>query len=534
VIDPPAPPPGEGLEFAVRVLDASTGAPIVGVAIDLNRPSTPTDRRTWTYRSTTDTAGQVLFKELSAERYDLAATLAGRTLVAGAVRTVTLASGVKARPVILRMHKASTIDGIVQDGDAMPVAGAVVELLEEQWTAGQRTLGRVKTSQPTKKDGKFVLDAVLPGPYYLRARPGAASINAQLEKSDKLPNAVDRHIAYVNTMYPSAMFLETAEPLLISEGLNRPDVLITVQKSKYYAVRGTVGNLSPEVPSPGLMFIRTVTFDSRFPFIADEPYDDVIRTQIGPNGTFTLEHGLPPGQYWAGYTPGGMGDRFGGMDFRVDDREVELTTELWKSILFEGKAVYEDGSPAQVRGTLRTFWSRRSIRSDGMSTMADGTFSRPLYADGVFRLELDGNVAIRKIEKDGRTFDGPEFELTPQGGPALITVTRQGASIAGTVTLHTTTKAYPRGIVTLSLDPLNPLDNPRRQRLDATDSFKFDHLPAGRYRVCAWVEEGTEINRVLNNPGYDSALSTLCESVDVRLDGAKTTKVKQISVVELN
>ena len=152
----------------------------------------------------------------------------------------------------------------------------------------------------------------------------------------------------------------------------------------------------------------------------------------------------------------------------------------------------------------------------------------------MFRLDLDGNVAIKKIEKDGRVFEGAEFEVTPAGGPAVITVTRGGATISGTVDLHATTRTYPRGMVTLSLDPLNPLDNPLRQRLNGTDTFKFEHLPAGRYRVCAWVEEGTEINRVLNNPTQDRQLVTRCQSVEVRLDDAKTTKVKQLSTLEFN
>jgi protocatechuate 3,4-dioxygenase beta subunit len=532
VIDPPPPPPGEGIELTVRALDASTGQPLAGVAIELSRPPSSADRRSWTHKSLTDGGGQVRFDDLSADRYNVAAKLEGRTLVAGSVQNVTLARGAKANSIILRMHRASIIEGAVQDDSGKPVLGAVVELLEEQWTAGQRTLARVKTSRPTANDGRFVLDSVLPGPYYLRARFAANTIKEQLEQSDQLPKPEDRHVAYVSTLFPSAMFLELAETVTIFEGVNRPEVIITAQKSRYFRVRGTVNNLSPEVPTPGLIFIRTVSFDSRFPFLADEPYDEALPTQIRPDGTFTFERGLPPGQYWAGYTPGGVGDRFGGVDFRVDDRDVELNTDLWRSIPFEGRVVYDDGSPAQVRGALRTFWARRSIRSDSLSTRADGTFSRPLYADGVFRLDLEGNVAIQKIEKDGRVFEGPEFEVTPAGGPAVITVTRGGAAISGTVDLHTTTTTYPRGMVTLSLDPLNPLDNPRRQRLNGTNTFKFDHLSAGRYRVCAWAEEGTEINRVLNNPLYDGRLATRCQSVEVRFDEAKTTRVKQISTLE--
>ena len=53
-------------------------------------------------------------------------------------------------------------------------------------------------------------------------------------------------------------------------------------------------------------------------------------------------------------------------------------------------------------------------------------------------------------------------------------------------------------------------------------------------RRLSLVEEGTAINRVLNNPNYDCRLGTLCQSVEVRLDDAKTTSVKQISTLEIN
>src|SRR5689334_16263748 len=84
VIDPPSLAQGDGSEFVVRVLEASTGEPISGVTIELNRPapSSVTDRRTWTYKSTTDAEGQVRFDRVSADRYSLKATLTGRTLVA--------------------------------------------------------------------------------------------------------------------------------------------------------------------------------------------------------------------------------------------------------------------------------------------------------------------------------------------------------------------------------------------------------------------------------------------------------------------
>jgi len=52
-------------------------------------------------------------------------------------------------------------------------------------------------------------------------------------------------------------------------------------------------------------------------------------------------------------------------------------------------------------------------------------------------------------------------------------------------------EAYPRGAVTALPDPAQPTDTPKRTRLDGINTFKFEHLEPGAYRVCAWLEEGT-------------------------------------------
>jgi hypothetical protein len=187
-----------------------------------------------------------------------------------------------------------------------------------------------------------------------------------------------------------------------------------------------------------------------------------------------------------------------------------------------------------MRFTLRTY-DQGAIRAAGLFPASkDGRFDQPLYVSGTSRIEIpDHPFAIQKIERDGRTYDGAEFEMTRGGGPATITITRKGATISGTVALHETVKAFPRGMATLSLDPPNPLDNPKRKRLDGTTTFAFEHLEAGRYRLCAWAEEGTEINRVLGNPYYDQRLAALCKSVEVKIDDTKTADLKQISALEI-
>ena len=532
---PPQPRKGEGIELAVAALDAASGEAIPGVKIELHRLPTATDPRDWSYAATTDAKGKAAIPGIMAEHYSISATLKGYMAVSGAAQILVLAPSARPPPVVLLMGKSAAIQGVVEDGDHKPMSGATVELLEERWTAGQRTLARIRTAALTDATGRFSFDDLLLGPYYLRARPDPSVIQRQLRDSGNLPDPESRHIAFVNTLYPDAQFLETAMPVVLSAASSQQDVRIQVQKSRYYAVRGHVGNLSSAVSGPGLIFIRTVMFDSRFPFILDEPYDEAIPTRIAPDGSFSYDLGLPPGQYWAGYTPGGVNNRFGGTDFRITDKDVDLRTELWEGFPLQGRIVYEDGSPAaNLQGNLRTFWSHRSVREDSFNTDSQGAFNRSLYSDGTFRIDLaDSGVTVVKIEKDSHTYLGPEFEVTRAGGPAVITVTRQGASISGSVKLHKSAQGYPRGTVTLSIDPANPLDVPLRKRLNASGSFTFEHLEAGRYRLCAWVEEGTEINRVLGNPAYDSRLAGLCPSVEVKSGTAASVDLKQIRVLDL-
>src|SRR5207253_388270 len=110
---------------------------------------------------------------------------------------------------------------------------------------------------------------------------------------------------------------------------------------------------------------------------------------------------------------------------------------------------------------------------------------------------------------------------------------RLGASIQGSVELHERGRSYPRGVVTLTPIPERPMDNPKRKYLDGSTSFALDHLEAGRYRVCAWLEEGSEVNQILGNPRYDQKLSVSCESVNLSADERKQVRLKQFSALDI-
>jgi hypothetical protein len=482
----------------------------------------------------TDAGGQATIPNIVPDQYRIDAELEGRVLAAGAVRSLTLTAKTKPSPVIFLMFKGASLSGVVEDNERRPVAGAMVELLEEGWAVGMRGLFYAQPSIATDADGKFVFPAVLPGTYYLRTRPNPALIQQQLRESDSAEQPEARHVAFVNTLYPGTPFFENATPLTVREGADQRDVRIQIQKQKYFSIAGKVSNIPPSVRGATLVLSQIISVDSTLPIIANDPYDGSKRAQVNPDGTFSFSEGLPPGEYWAGFAP--AGEARGGVVFHLSTQNLtDMKIDLSKGLTFSGKIVYEDGKPATgLMASMDTFWLRRVIYNRVIRSDAKGEFSTAGLMEGTFRVEFpDSSLMIRKIESAGRSYEGGEFVFGPGATSATITVSRAGATLTGNVELDTRASEYPRGLVTLEHEPIHPADKVKRARLDGKTSFKFEHLEAGAYRVCAWLEEGTEVTAVLGNPNIQERLSARCRSVALKADESRQVELKQIVASQL-
>ena len=524
-VEPPLVPMGEGVPLSFLVLDAANGDPIPSVSIELRSPARPVDGRPtyWSYQLQTDGSGKAALADTAAGPYQMVVKKDKRVLVSGSVLSLNLQPKDKPAPIVFRMFLASRVSGSVENREHMPIPNVRVELLREAWQAGMRVLEIAQNFAVTDAGGNYAFDGVLPGTYYLRARPTPALIQAQLGESDRSEDPQQRHTAYVNTLYPATPFLESATPLHVFDGVDQQGTRIEMQRDRYYPIRGHLENVLPEQKQLGLLLFRSVSFDSRFQFIWNQAYDGAISVEVKPDFSFAYEIGLPPGPYWAGFVPA---DKVrGGADFRVADRALEdLRIEVTPALRFYGKMVDEDGQP--VPGTLAhlaTFASRRALYQRDFGIRPDGNFETSGLTPAAYRLDLPGApLVIRKIERDGRTYQGGNFDLTPTGEETIITVSRKGAVIGGTVEMLRIAQDYPRGMVTALPDPSRPTDMVKRTRLDGTNTFKFEHLEPGGYRLCAWLEEGTEVNQVMGNPAYEQKISPRCEHVDVKADETKS------------
>src|SRR5206468_4745029 len=198
--------------------------------------------------------------------------------------TYTFTPGAKPAPVTFRMWNAASVDGVVEDSDGKPLPDVTVQIVEEGWTGGLRTLSLAQFVR-TDKTGRFAMPAVLPGTYYLRAIPPPAVVQEQLKASDQ---TAEKHVAFVDTLFPNAMYFEQAAPLAIVAGVNVFGLRIEMQKSKYYSLSGRVFGIPRERQQiSGLVLMRRVSFDSPFPFIWASPYAGAINVRLSPDGSFT-------------------------------------------------------------------------------------------------------------------------------------------------------------------------------------------------------------------------------------------------------
>jgi protocatechuate 3,4-dioxygenase beta subunit len=547
-VDPPEPASKEGVNFSVRVIDGSTGQGLSGAEVELGRVvaagvpvrgdvSNSVDRRHWVYKRSSDSQGVVQFTNVMPDRYNLSPPrlmgYAGSkpTDVAGPQLTPTnfnFTPGAKPDPVLFRMWKASFVDGFVEDGDGKAIPGTTVQILEEGWTGGLRILSLAQ-SVPTDATGKFVLEAVLPGTYYLRAIPPASLVQQQLKAPTK-PNV--KGSAFVDTLFPRAIYFENAAPLRIAAGVNVFGLHIEMQQSPYYSLSGRVSGVPEGIPN-GLVLIRRVSFDSPFPFIWASPYAGGINIRLDKDGGFTAPN-VPPGPYWAGYTP--AGEVRGGAQFLIQDRDVDdFQFEVTKGVMLSGKLVYEDGSPVTAipRNRMGVFLSNMGVYERNLFGPArSGDFIAGGLPVGTWRLDFLDPVVVRSVQVGARVFDGGKFELEADSQPVVITISRAGATIAGSVELQEQAKQFPRGMVTLTPFPFQPADYPKRQLLEGKTSFKFEHLEAGRYRVCAWVEEGAQVGALLGNPRHEQRFNAGCETVVVSRDETKQLQLRQMSTVD--
>ena len=176
----PAVGSGRGAAIAIIAVEDGTEAPVEGAIVNISPvPLGPTPI---VLKVITPADGQVAIRDLAPGTYQVAATPPDRLSAVGVwyplverqVRTVRIAAG--ERPVVrFAFSRPPAVSGQVLTSDSKPAAGVIVELATWSALVHDRPVLAPARSATSDGNGRFTMDRLVPGQYYFRARPPAAS-----------------------------------------------------------------------------------------------------------------------------------------------------------------------------------------------------------------------------------------------------------------------------------------------------------------------------------------------------------------------
>jgi hypothetical protein len=406
--------------------------------------------------------------------------------------------------------------------------------------------------QPMSDTGDFRIANLVPGRYFLLARP--MGINAG--------NTANAKTAYTATFLPGVTKVENASPITVTTGQEMSNLNLQMQKVNIYTVRGKIGfpwaagmnveatPVQDNEAAGAVMFVMNVNGD---------------RGNVRDDGTFEV-HGVEPGPIQLrvssrrGPMPGGSAGR---LRIEMPDRDLEnviipasslVTVEA--NVKWEGSA--EHSAAGQSLIVIPTAGGQ-ATRMFGMPTPVDdkGHFKQSDLDQGKYTIiPMGGDTYVKRISIGGQVAAEEVMDLSEAQGPVQVDVVlsdRMG-SVSGTVQLTDAKQEIirlakeqaaaagngqapdipPVGFVVLISEdrPNNsPFSMGRSQELaiQADGSFGPGNLRPGKYRAFAF-EEYDRMDGL--DPEDAKRLSSRSVVVDLKEDQSATISVKQITQAE--
>jgi len=529
------------------VVDAATGEPVVGAAVELTGIQR---NNVLSVYDITDKNGRFAIPDVQpGSEYQLTATDPGEYL-AGAYgqpnpherwKPLTVTAGQKLE-VRLILTPVGKITGKVVDANNRPLRRATVTVLRATYDSnsdqrGVRVLQQAGDTTNTGDDGRYFVGGLGTGQYYIRVNVLNSGDNPRYFEnptvSDALTDLRNDPTGFPTTYYPAAMDLLTAKPVDLLNGGKVEQIDIRVTSVRTHRVRGTVAfegeGQHPSVKNV-ILVPRSAGTRSSFTRIIKQPKD-----------TFEFR-GVIPGPYYLIAIAGDERSQFFGRQLvEVGDANIEkLNVTLRRGVDISGTIRFADWPggvpPDYSQLAIRLVPNNRNpIDVSHSGTMytanlltvvptSSGAFTMRNIAPGDYRISLalnPGLPATAKVPIDLKTAYLKSAQL--QSADILTA----GFKIDGPVTdsmqvvIATNSGSIFGRVLGDDKQPIVPAramivpDPARRSRFDLfspiavtpTGRFRLDGIPPGDYKVFAWahVEEGSwfdpEFMRVYENHG---------------------------------
>jgi hypothetical protein len=243
--------------IAGTIIDAVTEAPLKGADVRLRNLPGPSAAGSQSASqsipqptsTTTDASGRFIFENVSSGRYFLLASHDGyvnnnRTNADLRGRMLSLGRGQHLSDIVVRLVPNGTIAGHITNEAGKPLRGVSVQAMKSSYQRGRRELHEVAHA-PTNDAGDYRIPSLVPGKYYIRAKPPASP----KATPDKDKNDRNKDKAYVPVYYPAASDQARSVALALRAGEDLAGIDMSLVPVHTVTIRGRVINARTSLPS---------------------------------------------------------------------------------------------------------------------------------------------------------------------------------------------------------------------------------------------------------------------------------------------
>ena len=197
--------------------------------------------------ASTDASGAFAFESVRAGNYLISAQRNGFVRQDGVrrpggsppVQGITVVAGQDVSGIVIKLVPHSVITGKVTDEDSEPMFGASVNILEERYNRGRRTL--IPRANGTVNDlGDYRSIPGLPaGRYFIAVEP-RQEFGSPVTRTKQAGEEAER--SFVTAYYPGVVDQNQAAPINLEAGQEARGIDVQIRKSPTVHIRGLVAD----------------------------------------------------------------------------------------------------------------------------------------------------------------------------------------------------------------------------------------------------------------------------------------------------
>ncbi|HXR24999.1 MAG TPA: carboxypeptidase-like regulatory domain-containing protein, partial [Candidatus Binataceae bacterium] len=427
-----------------------------------------------------------------------------------------IAAGEQVDGLLIKLVPAGVITGRVLDQDGDPVRGALVQVMQYVYVAGERQLRQ--TIQVVSKDkGDYRLFNLRAGTFFIRAMVGrnGPSWNQELVYSGHAPSE------YAVTFFPSAVDAASATPIQLSAGAELRGYDITMHSETPHRIRLTL----PSGDASGIL-----------PQL--RPRDGTFFTNGGMSfsGDKVEFSAVVPGAYVILATrQDGAAKSYARLEVDVRDADVDAGTLEFQPPRELSGTVKIEGNPARpppnVRFALQP--DGPSLRGEASADIKpDGKFTIKDVAPGIYRTAVvtgPGNLYVKSIRVGDQALLDRRIDLTKSAVDILTVVLgADAAEVQGAVKkangdpcVHARITLFPDGATANRPDLFKFVFS------DEKGDFHFKGIAPGEYKLFAWEDV---LGGQPQDPDFRKRFEKQASPLKVRSNGHEKVGLTAISV----